>query len=68
MKYLITIPASLTHGKKPKIVPAKVFIIEAFTAEQAERRMSNSSQLTGSELNVAKVEPLNDWLEAIPTI
>jgi len=63
MKYLITIPASITRGKNPKLVPAQFKITEAFNIDQAKRRahiVDNKAAMT--------VEPLDEWIAKIDTI
>lgn len=64
MKFLITIPASLTHGKKPKVIQPKQYVREAFNEEQIRRNEAVSKMLA----NGASVQPLSEWIEAIPTI
>lgn len=64
MKYLITIPSSLTKGKKPKIIPERHLITEAFNQAQVERRIL---ALKPAPKN-AIVMPLDKWIEAIPNL
>ena len=66
MKFIITIPASLSKGKKPTLIPAQHFTTEAFNLDQAMRRATNRGQL--SDMLHTTVEPLDDWLKRIPTL
>jgi CBS domain containing-hemolysin-like protein len=64
MKYIITIPASIRGGKKPVIIPAQYHLTEAFNQLQAERRamalISGNAGMT--------IQPLDDWIKAIPSL
>ncbi len=64
MKFVITIPASLSQGKKPKVIPAKVFIADKFNEEQVRRNESVARMIADG----ATVQPLDKWIESIPTI
>lgn len=68
MKFLITIKASLTKGKSPKVTPARYFITEAFNDAQVSRRLLMVQARLGVKSNVFTVEPLDEWLKAIPTL